>query len=94
MKAYDHYTNPLLDFIEEKDDLLFDEEGNGREVARTTLYAEFKEWMSNNGEDKFAFSARRFYHYMENTFKAAGSYLIKYQEHGLGWMFRAEARIA
>ena len=94
MKEYDHYTNPILNFLEEKDHLLFEEDGTGKEVARTFVYSEFKEWMSNNGEDKFSFTARRFYHALENTFKADGICLHKYQEHGLGWMFRAEARIA
>ena len=95
MKEYELYTNPVLSFIEEKgDDLLFDDEGNGKEVARIFVYGEFKEWMDNNGEDKFSFSARKFYHTLENTFKAGGSYLKKYQEHGLGWMYKAEGKIA
>ena len=95
MKEYELYTNPVLSFIEEKgDDLLFDDEGNGKEVARIFVYGEFKEWMDNNGEDKFSFSARKFYHTLENTFKAGGSYLQKYQEHGLGWMYKAEGKIA
>ena len=94
MKEYDLYTNPVLSFIEEKGNLLFDAEGHGREIPRSTLYAEFKEWMDNNGEEKFSFSARRFYHYLENTFKAAGSCIKKYLEHGRGWMYRAKAKIA
>ena len=94
MKEYDHYTNPVLSFIDEKEYLFFDEKGEGREINRGTLYAEFKEWMEANGEEKFSFSARRFYHALENTFKAAGSYIRKYQEHGLGWMYRAVAKIA
>ncbi|MBQ7217123.1 MAG: toprim domain-containing protein [Synergistaceae bacterium] len=94
MREYDLYTNPILSFVEEKEHLLFDEEGHGREIHRTTLYDEFREWMGNSGEDKFSFSARRFYHSLENTFRAAGSCIRKYQEHGLGWMYRAEAKIA
>ena len=93
MREYDFYTNPILCFIEEKEHLLFDEEGHGREINRTLLYAEFSEWMGNSGEDKSSFSARRFYHSLENTFRAAGSCIRKYQEHGLGWMYMAEAKI-
>lgn len=94
LREYEHYANPILNFIEEKDHLLFREDGNGKQVERTFLYATFKEWMGNNGEEKSLFHARRFYHLFENVFKAEGVILHKYQEHGLGWMFRAEARIA
>ena len=94
MKEYEHYTNPILNFIEDQDALLYDENGNGKEIHRTALYSEFKEWMTKNGEDTFSFSARKFYHLLENTYKAAGSFIQKFQEHGIGWMFRMGARIA
>ena len=95
MNEYELYTNPILSFIEEKaDNLMFDDDGNGKEFARTFIYNEFSEWMENSGEDKRSFSARRFYHLLENTFKAYGCPLMKYQEHGLGWMYRTVAKIA
>ena len=75
--------------------LFFNDDGSDKEVQRSFFFNEFTEWMENSGEDKRLFSARRFYHLLENTFEAAGYPLIKYQDpDGLGWMYRTGRKIA
>ncbi len=95
MREYELYTNPIASFIDEKGDFFFNDDGSDKEVQRSFFFNEFTEWMENSGEDKRLFSARRFYHLLENTFEAAGYPLIKYQDpDGLGWMYRTGRKIA
>ena len=95
MREYELYTNPIASFIDEKGNLFFNDDGSDKEVQRSFFFNEFTEWMENSGEDKRLFSARRFYHLLENTFEAAGYPLIKYQDpDGLGWMYRTGRKIA
>ena len=85
LEQFEHYNNPVLNFTEEKENLLYDEDGNGKEVPKSTLYSIFKEWTEKNGEN--IYSARYFYHTLENTIKAMGGEVQHVQRHIIGRCF-------
>ena len=72
MVEFMRYNNPLIDFIDETQEKLFEEDGNGQVIKRTTLYKIFKEWCLDNGEE--ICSARHFYHLFTNTLSGLSSH--------------------
>ena len=86
MNKFDRFNDPTLCFMEDNADFLFNSEGEGEDIQRTTLYAKFKEWLIEMGEQLK--SARAFYHALENIMRAKGSTLETHQVHGLGVFIR------
>lgn len=85
MREFMRFNNPVLNFVEDKEDLFFDEDGNGKDIKRTVVFSHFKAWAAENGEDFF--SARHFYHELSNTIKGLSSDITTHQKHGEGIFF-------
>ena len=85
MREFMRFNNPVLDFVEDNQNTLYDENGKGKEVKRTDLYLRFKNWVIENCEEML--SARRFYHLLTNTIKGLSSTIKQIQRHGEGFFF-------
>ena len=90
MQEFSRYNNPLIDFIEETQEKLFDKDGNGNDIKRTDLYAFFKDWATRNNEQ--IYSARSFYQQFINTLKGMSSDAKLHQVHGEGYYFQLGVR--